>query len=238
VSKTTVTWAAQHRYPYVMLDSELPLTAQVFDLYREQARDFGFEAGTHHLGYMFKVHVDETEELAYSTGRKLIEGAGNIFLDGSNGKPNPWALNLPGLNARNPQNLLPTVQAQYSQRSRGLSGHAHAAAMEKAAATAEEHDARRRNIFDGLLDRYACIVGTPETVIPKIRHVLETLRPGNVFFWDGDGDFTHEDTMRGIRLMGEYVLPAVRAMAAELELYGAFEVDPRTNQRVEAAAVR
>jgi hypothetical protein len=101
--------------------------------------------------------------------------------------------------------------------------------------TPEEHDFRRRDIFDGLLDRYACIVGTPDSVIPKVRHVLETLRPGNVFFWDGDGDFSHEDTMRGIRLMGQYVLPAVREIGRELGLQGAFDVDPRTNEPLRAS---
>jgi alkanesulfonate monooxygenase SsuD/methylene tetrahydromethanopterin reductase-like flavin-dependent oxidoreductase (luciferase family) len=236
LSKATVTWAAEHRYPYVMLDSELPLTAQCFDFYREQAREFGFEAGTQHLGYMFKVHVDETEELAYDTGRKLIEGAGNIFLDGSNGKPNPWALNLPGLNPRKPNSLLPTASAPYNRRARGLSAEEYATLTSRPPENEDEHEMRRKAIFDGLLDRYACIVGTPDTVIPKIRYVLETLRPGNVFFWDGDGDFTHEDTMRGIRLMGEHVLPAVREMARDLELYGAFEIDPATNERVTSPA--
>ena len=53
------------------------------------------------------------------------------------------------------------------------------------------------------------ITGTPKTVIPKIREVLEYLRPGSVFFWDGDGAMTHEDQMRSLRLMGEEVIPAV-----------------------------
>jgi hypothetical protein len=69
-------------------------------------------------------------------------------------------------------------------------------------------------------------------VLPKIRHVLETVRAGNIIFWDGDGDMTHEDTMRGIRLMGEKVLPAVREMGRELGLNSAFEVSPYTNERV------
>ena len=53
LSRSTVAFAAQHRYPYIMLDSQLDLTAQAFDVYREQARLNGFEAGTQHLGYMF-----------------------------------------------------------------------------------------------------------------------------------------------------------------------------------------
>jgi alkanesulfonate monooxygenase SsuD/methylene tetrahydromethanopterin reductase-like flavin-dependent oxidoreductase (luciferase family) len=235
LSKSTVTWAAERRYPYVMLDSKLEMTAQAFDFYREQAREFGFEAGPQHLGYMFKLHVDETEELAYETGRKLIEGAGNLFLDGSNGKPNPWAQNLPGLNSRSQANLLPTAQFQAVKNSRGLTTQDGSAAKNGGDAflpSPEEHERRRRDIWDSVLDRYAAIVGTPDTVIPKVRHILETLRPGSIFIWHGDGDFTHEETMRGARLMGEYVLPAIREIAKELELVSSFEVDPYTNQPV------
>ena len=80
------------------------------------------------------------------------------------------------------------------------------------------------------MENYTIVSGTPDTVIPKIRHVLETLRPGSVFFWDGDGAMTHEDQMRSLRLMGEYVLPAVREIADELELPSSFEVNPATGQ--------
>ena len=75
---------------------------------------------------------------------------------------------------------------------------------------------------------YTIISGTPKTVIPRIRHVLETIRPGSIFFWDGDGAMTHDDAMRSLRLMGQEVLPAVREIADELELPGPFEVDPAT----------
>ena len=79
---------------------------------------------------------------------------------------------------------------------------------------------------------YGIISGTPKTVLPRIRHVLEYLRPGTIFFWDGDGAMTHEDQMRSLRLMGEEVIPAVREMAKELELPGPFEVDPASGQPI------
>jgi alkanesulfonate monooxygenase SsuD/methylene tetrahydromethanopterin reductase-like flavin-dependent oxidoreductase (luciferase family) len=231
LSKSTVAWAAKHRYPYIMLDSQLELTAKTFDYYRQEALTHGFEAGPQHFGYMFKVHVDETEELAYETGRKLIEGPGNVFLDGSNGKPNPWAQNLPGMYARDQSNFLPTIDFHSVKQARGLGEDEGAKPFfEEAAPTPEEHDARRRKIFDSLLDRHACIVGTPDSVLPRIRHVLEELRPGSIFIWHGDGDFSHEETMRGVRLMGEYVLPAIREMGRELGLVSSFEVDPYTNK--------
>jgi len=36
--------------------------------------------------------------------------------------------------------------------------------------------------YDSQLEDYTIIAGTSDTVIPKIRHVLETLRPGMIFF--------------------------------------------------------
>lgn len=170
----------------------------------------------------------------------MIEGAGNLFLDGSNGKPNPWAQNLPGLNPRGSANQLPTAQFVAVKQSRGvgaLDATGKARAYTEPATSPEEHQARRRKIFDGILGRYACVVGTPESVVPKIRHVLEMLRPGSVILWHGDGDFTHEETVRGVRLMGEYVLPAVREMAKELELFSPFEIDPATNRPIPQATL-
>jgi hypothetical protein len=84
---------------------------------------------------------------------------------------------------------------------------------------------------------YTIISGTPKTVIPRIRHVLEYIRPGSIFFWDGDGAMTHDDAMRSLRLMGQEVIPAIREMAKELDLPGPFEVDPGTGQPIGANAV-
>ena len=89
----------------------------------------------------------------------------------------------------------------------------------------------RRPFEDQVADN-TIITGTPKTVIPKIREVLEYLRPGSVFFWDGDGAMSHEDQMRSLKLMGEEVLPAVREIGDELGLSSPFEVDPATNQRI------
>ena len=44
---------------------------------------------------------------------------------------------------------------------------------------------------------------------------------------------SHEDQMRSLRLMGEEIIPAVREMGEELELFGPFEVDPTTGKRLE-----
>ena len=137
-----------------------------------------------------------------------MQGPSNPFLAGNEGTTNPALVNLPGLTSR--RRVLPTQGSATAARGgpAGVLGRAY-----------------EQQIAD-----YTIICGTPKTVIPKIRHVLEYLRPGSVFFWDGDGAMTHDDAMRSLRLMGEEVIPAVKEIAKELELPSSFEVDPATGK--------
>lgn len=198
ISRDTVIWAAKHRYPYVMLATALEPTKQSFDLYRDVAREEGYEAGPEHFSYLWKVHVDETDEKAYEVGRKYVQGPSNPFLAGNEGTQNPALLTLPGLTSRS--RVLPTINSAPTGRG-GVQQQSYEAQQES----------------------MSIVTGTPKTVLPKIRHVLEYLRPGSIFFWDGDGAMTHDDSMRSLRLMGEEVLPAVREMGKELGLVGPFE---------------
>ena len=218
MSRNTVAWAAKHRYPYLMLATELQPTLESFQYYDEVAAEEGYEAGTEHRGYLFKVHVDETEELAEQAGRKYVQGPSNPFLEGNQGIVRPFIQNLPGLTQRN--NLLPTMRSFAAAASRGRAGQ-HLKEQKREAPPPPPKDT-----YTDQTEKLSIISGTPDTVIPKVRHVLETLRPGTIFFWDGDGAMSHDDQMRSLRLMGSDVIPAVREMADELDLKGPFEVDP------------
>ena len=231
MSKDTVEWSARHRYPYVMLATDLEPTKQSFEYYAEVAREEGYEAGSQHRGYLFKVHVDDTEELAYETAQKYVEGPPNPFLEGNQGVVRSFLQNLPGLTSRT--NLLPTSMNRAAAIARGrLESEAGGPRKEILSA------AGFQGTYDEQLERYTIITGTPKSVIPKIRHVLEYLRPGTIFFWDGDGAMSHEDQMRSLKLFGEEVIPAVREIGEELDLRGPYEVNPATNEPVveEAAA--
>ena len=212
VSIETIKWTAEHRYPLVLLATKLEPTKDAFQLYHDIAAELGFESGTQNVSYLWKVHVEETEEKAEEVSRKYLSGVSNPFLAGNEGTVNPAIMNLPGHTSRSSRRL---AASQFGPAGR--------------------FGVARRTYEEQVADS-TIITGTPKTVLPKIRHVLEYLRPGSIFFWDGDGAMTHEDQMRSLRLMGEEVIPAVKEMGKELELYSPFEVDPATNQPVEAAS--
>jgi alkanesulfonate monooxygenase SsuD/methylene tetrahydromethanopterin reductase-like flavin-dependent oxidoreductase (luciferase family) len=212
VSVETVEWTARHRYPLVLLATKLGPTKDAFALYHKVAAEEGYESGTQNVSYLFKVHVDETEELADAVGRKYLSGVSNPFLSGNEGQVNPAIMNLPGHTSRRSKHLAAAAFGPLGRLG------------------------TNRRPYEEQVQDYTIISGTPKTVLPKIRHVLEYLRPGSIFFWDGDGAMTHEDQMRSLRLMGEEVIPAVREMGRELELFGPFEVDPSTGKPVAASS--
>ncbi len=186
------------RFPYVMLATRMEPTKLSFDYYDECAREAGYEAGTQHRGYLFKVHVDETEELAYETGKKFLTGPGNIFLEGSRGDTRKYIQDLPGMTDR--KNLLPTGGVRHVAESRGQEveppqrdPNFKPLVLDSATKHVDVDENYRE-----LLEAQSIISGTPKQVIPKIRQVLEYLRPGSVFLWDGDGPMTDDDALRSL----------------------------------------
>jgi alkanesulfonate monooxygenase SsuD/methylene tetrahydromethanopterin reductase-like flavin-dependent oxidoreductase (luciferase family) len=236
-SRATVEFAATHRYPYIMLESRLELTQQVFAIYDEFARASGFEPGPQHHGYIIKMIVDEDPAKAFALGRKFIEGPGNIFLEGSAGRVNPYAQNLPGLNPRpSSGGQLPTGSLRFVQASRGIGakGSTNLRGSEYVQGDVDP-ETRRAQIYQGLINDKLILVGTPDSVMPTVRYILELLRPGNFLIWSGDGAMSHDESMRCIRLMGEEVLPRIREIGDELGLKSSFEIDPATGADISEA---
>jgi alkanesulfonate monooxygenase SsuD/methylene tetrahydromethanopterin reductase-like flavin-dependent oxidoreductase (luciferase family) len=218
LSYNTLEWAARHCFPYIMTATDEEPTRQCFEIYRHIANENGYEAGPQNYGYMVKLHVDETEELAEATAEKLLQGPSNPFLEGNQGTVRPWLQALPGLTSK--QNMLPTVASRANLAGRGISTTGFEPGSYK--------DQRAKR---------GIIAGTPKTVLKELRAALENVRPGTIMIWDGDGAMTHDDTMRSLRLMGSEVLPMLREYAKELDLPGPFEVDPATGETLIETAV-
>src|SRR5438045_3131987 len=69
--------------------------------------------------------------------------------------------------------------------------------------------------FEDQIRNQQIVAGTPKTVIPKLRRLLEETRPSIVGFWASGGFVSTEDTKTCIRLLGHEVWPALRATGKE-----------------------
>ncbi len=83
----------------------------------------------------------------------------------------------------------------------------------------------RAATFEDQIRNQQIIAGTPKTVIPKLRRLLEETRPSIVGFWASDGFVSNEDSKKCIRMLGLEVLPAVREIGKELGLLSPFEAN-------------
>jgi alkanesulfonate monooxygenase SsuD/methylene tetrahydromethanopterin reductase-like flavin-dependent oxidoreductase (luciferase family) len=209
-STETVDWVAKKRFPYVMLATLLGPTKEMFDYYDQVATEHGYKAGTQNHGYLFKVHVEETQEKADEVGRKYLSGVSNPFISGNNSFVSQGIQDLPG-----------HTSAASRKRRQQLFGIGSGVGAASTASTI-------RAPYEQQVTNLSIISGTPKNVLPKIRTVLETLRPGSIFFWDGDGAMEHDDQMRSLRLHGKEVIPAVREMGKQLGLLSSFEVTDGT----------
>ena len=244
LSPETVEWCAEHRYPYIALATFLPPTLDLWDFYRDAAAKQGYQVGTENFGYLQKVYVAETEEKAHEIAKYDMFGGAGIgyslfgqpqwmFPPGYNSKTatkrmarqftrpdategSPWAGPAQAHQSatQTRQNI---ADAQVEHRS-GIWEKTH-----------EDLESTRQQIFDSFPDvekQFQIICGTPKSVLPKIRTVLEVLRPGIFIFWQNDGPITRQDRQNNIRLLGHEVVPAVREMGKELGLQSPFEVEP------------
>jgi alkanesulfonate monooxygenase SsuD/methylene tetrahydromethanopterin reductase-like flavin-dependent oxidoreductase (luciferase family) len=72
VSMETVIWSAEHRYPYIALNTTIEATKKVWEVYDAAARRVGYEAGPENRGYLIRCHVQDTEEKAHQGGRQFM----------------------------------------------------------------------------------------------------------------------------------------------------------------------
>ena len=77
--------------------------------------------------------------------------------------------------------------------------------------------------YKSMVDGNRLVIGSPKTVIRKIREVLVRARPGILGVWTNDGSITHKDTMRCLELVEQEVMPALRDMGEELQLTDPFQ---------------
>ena len=71
-SPETVEWAARNRYTYAAFLTPLNVAEDLFQRYREHAREDGWEPGPDKFAFMLCCHVNDTEEKAQEAGKAFL----------------------------------------------------------------------------------------------------------------------------------------------------------------------
>jgi alkanesulfonate monooxygenase SsuD/methylene tetrahydromethanopterin reductase-like flavin-dependent oxidoreductase (luciferase family) len=215
VSPETLLWCAKHRYPYLALATYLEPTVEMWNLYTQAAAKEGYQAGTENFGYLQKVFVAETEEKAQELGKMDLYGGGlTHFARGE------WMF-PPGYNSKEATRRM---ARQFSDPNnpngpalfQSLDGEVDVTALRNAVYAG----------YEGAQKNNQIIVGTPKSVIPKLKHIIDVLRPGIFAFWQNDGPISTEARRTSMRLIAQEVIPPLREHAKKLGLKDPFERAP------------
>src|SRR5437762_6027447 len=196
ISKETIIWAAQQRYPYIALNTSIEQTKKIWELYDSVAAGIGYESGPENRGYLIQVHISDRDDKARENAKQFRWMQGEFT-----GLAHPvWS-----------------TPSGY-----GLSTN-RCAFVEFAAGRAI--NPRGSTTFEQQVDDMRIIYGTPDTVVKKLKTILEQTRPGILALWGNDGRVSQADSLTCVRLMGQEVFPAIREIAKSLDLKSPFEAN-------------
>ncbi len=218
VSPESVIWAAKQRYTYFALATFVPPTMEMWELYNRAAAEEGYQAGPECFGYMQKVVCADTDEEAMELAKNYVFGGGQPAFSRFE-----WMF-PPGYNSKAATQRLAKAFTEPG------TGEPIIAAPDLSGNVANMNEAKRRiyeDSFNMQVRNKIIIAGTPDTVLPQLRELVETLRPGVFSIWQIEGgDTTHAQWKRSMDLIAENVLPALREWSTELGLTGPSEVTP------------
>ena len=230
ISPETVVWCAQHRYPYIGLGTALQSTVELWNLYGDTATQEGYMAGTENFGYLQQIFVAETEEKAQELGKAAPFGGG-----AANFSRPEWTL-PPGYNSKEATRRLARQASDYgflgiTSETLKESGEDHhgkdtRARLRRGEVSIEEAKRKIYGNYQKAQDGLQIIIGTPKSVMPKLRLIMEVLHPGIFGLFQAQGPLTLEQRMTSTRLLGQEVLPAMREIAKELGIVDPFERAP------------
>src|SRR6202163_666681 len=196
ISKETIVWAAQQRYPYIALNTSIEQTKKIWELYDSVALQSGYVGGPENRGYLIQVHVSDNEEKAIENAKQFRWMQGEFT----------------GL-----------AHPVWSTPSGYGSPGARRAFVEFASRRAKSP--RGETSFEQQMADLRIIAGTPKTVVAKLKRILEQTRPGILALWGNDGMVSQEDSLTCIKLIGQEVFPAIREIAKSLDLKSPFEAN-------------
>jgi alkanesulfonate monooxygenase SsuD/methylene tetrahydromethanopterin reductase-like flavin-dependent oxidoreductase (luciferase family) len=230
ISPETVVWCAQHRYPYIGLGTALQSTVELWNLYGDTAMQEGYTAGSENFGYLQQIFVAETEEKAQELGKAALFGGG-----AANFSRPEWTL-PPGYNSKEATRRLARQASDYgflgltSEKLKDMGDDHHGkdtrGKLRRGEVSLEEAKRKIYGTYQKAQDGLQIIIGTPKSVLPKLRLIMEVLHPGIFGLFQAQGPLTLEQRMTSTRLLGQEVLPAMREIAKELGIVDPFEREP------------
>jgi alkanesulfonate monooxygenase SsuD/methylene tetrahydromethanopterin reductase-like flavin-dependent oxidoreductase (luciferase family) len=211
LSPETVKWCAEHRYPYVGLGTAIGPTCDLWDYYADEAVKNGYQAGPENFGYLIPTFVAETEEKAQELGKGFIYGGGqNAFSRPEHTLP-------PGYNSKAAiQNLARQPGGSWLGVSPEKLRQAQDTQQDEA-----DFDQVRKKLASGYQKAQRAllvVVGTPKSVIPKLKTIMQVLRPGTLTLFGVQGPVSNQDRLTSMRLISQEVLPVLREHAKEIDL--------------------
>ena len=190
-SPESVVWSAKHKYPYVALAPPINLLEEIFELYAKSAEEDGWTPTSDHRGYAVRVNVADTDEKAFEEGKNFYWQLGTSF-----GIAPPHWLAPPG----------------YLTRAAAQGGR------EKVRQLAASITPGGPSLpYEEAQETYQIITGNPDTVIRKLKHVIDLIDPGYLVLWGREGPMSHEVALRSIDLMCQEVIPAIKEYQADRE---------------------
>jgi alkanesulfonate monooxygenase SsuD/methylene tetrahydromethanopterin reductase-like flavin-dependent oxidoreductase (luciferase family) len=230
LSPETVVWCAKHKYPYIGLGTALQATVELWNIYGDAAAEAGYMAGTENLGYLQQIFVAETEEKAQELGKAALFGGG-----AANFSRPEWTF-PPGYNSKEATRRLARQASDYGflgvtseALGRAQAGDTRGQTRQRLSRGEVSLEEAKRKIYGNYQkaqDGLQIIIGTPKSVIPKLRLIMEVLRPGIFGLFQSQGPLSLAARMTSIRLLGQEVLPAMREIAKELGIVDPFERVP------------
>ncbi len=226
LSWETVKWCAEHRYPYIGLGTALGPTCDLWDYYADEAAKVGYEAGPENFGYIIPVFLAETEARAQELGKGYAFGAGQTAFS------RPEHTLPPGYNTKD---AIRRLARQPGGSWLGVSADKLRKQREGIETADPFEDARKKALaaYKSSQEQYRLIIGTPRTVLPKMKTLMQVLRPGVLVVFNVQGPVSNQDRMTSMRLFAREVMPQLREYSRQLGL-----VDPiqRTPGSVKLAA--
>jgi alkanesulfonate monooxygenase SsuD/methylene tetrahydromethanopterin reductase-like flavin-dependent oxidoreductase (luciferase family) len=181
-SSETIKWASHpsRKYPFLVTFSAQDLVIRYLEMYREEARNHGYEADGNQLGWAAPIYVAETDERAKAEAARAIESLFNEYLS------MPWEM------------LLPPGYMSLSSMQRTMK-------MRKSLGTLA-----KRLTVDDLMASGTAVIGSPKTVRERIERVRDKTGFNRLVSMLQFGVLPDDLTRRNMEMFAAEVMPHFR----------------------------